>query len=150
MASSRLQEIISRGVVGRAEQTLTWVHKLAPQGMERVLGLRVGRAELAAALEDDEARVVLTVDCDLWCSGSGGTAVLRTRCQTVHGLPVKIRGPLLGEPDVRAELLSGPRSVGVRVENDAICIDFEAQVAVTVVAESRFVVEVYDLESTGA
>lgn len=145
MASSRLQEIISRGVVGQEEQTLTWVHQLAPGGMDRVLGVRMGRAEATATLEGEEARVVLTVDCDLWCAGGEGTAVLKTQSRAVHGVPVRIRGPMLGEPEVRAELLSGPRSTGVRVQDDSIHIDFEAQVAVTVIAESRFLVRVYEV-----
>ncbi|MFZ5827504.1 MAG: hypothetical protein ACOY94_24645 [Bacillota bacterium] len=144
MSDSRLQEIMIRAVVGRAERTLTWRHKLAASGIKQVLGVKVGKTALSVAMEENRPIAELTVDCDLWCSGEAGTKVLRTRCRCLQEVPVSLQGEVTGEAESELELVSGPRSTGIRVEGESIYIDFEATVHVEVTAQTRLWVRAYD------
>lgn len=146
MSDSRLQEIITRAVVGRAERTLTWCHKLVAEGMTHVLGVRVGRTTLTVEAEEGQPLVGLTVDCDLWCRNEEETKVIRTRCRTVHEVPVALRGEILGKSSTGVELVSGPRSTGVRVEGESIYIDVEATVQVEVSALTRLWIRTHDID----
>lgn len=144
MSDSRLQEIMIRAVVGRAERTLTWCHMLAASDMKQVLGVRIGKTALAVVTEESQPLAELTVDCDLWCSGEEGTKVLRTRSHCLQEVPVSLQGEVIGQEESRIELISGPRSTGVRVEGESIYIDFEATVQVEVTAQTRLWVRAYD------
>lgn len=149
MSDSRLQEIMIRAVVGRAERTLTWCHKLAASDAKQVLGVRVGKTAVAVVTEEGQPLAELTVDCDLWCSGGEGTKVIRTRCRCLQEVPVSLRGELLGEAESQIKLVGGPRSTGVRVEGESIYIDFEATVQVQVTALARLWVRAYEAELLG-
>lgn len=146
MSDSRLQEIMTRAVVGRAERTLTWCHKLPSNQMTQVLGVRVGRIGLSVKTEERQPVAELVVDCDLWCSDGERTKVLRTRCRCVQEVPITLRGEVLGDEEFHLELVGGPRSTGVRVEEEAIYVDFEAMVQVEATALARLWVKAYEFE----
>ncbi|MFZ5817796.1 MAG: hypothetical protein ACOY93_21290 [Bacillota bacterium] len=146
MSDSRLQEIMTRAVVGRAEQTLTWCHKLAASGMQQVLGVRVGKVTVGVEMEEGRPLAQLTADCDLWCSDGEETKVLHSRCRTVHEVPVSPRGEVLGDLQSQIQLVSGPRSTGVRVEGEWIYIDFEATVQVEMIALARLWVKAFEMD----
>ncbi len=143
MSDNRLQEIMTRAVVGRTERTLTWCHKLAASDMKQVLGVRVGRTNVSVKGEEGQPVAELMVDCDLWCADGKRTKVLRTRCRSVQEVPVKLRDNLIGEEGYAIELTGTPRSTGVRVDGDSIYVDFEATVQVEVIALARLCVKAY-------
>lgn len=153
MVDSRLQEIVVRAVVGRAERRLAWSHKIVTSDVSQVLGVRLGKAAVAVDMEDDRPHADLTVDCDLWCSSGTETGeetkVLRTRCRAIQEVAVPLRGEVLGDVQNLVELVSGPRSTGVAVEEDGVAIDFEAIVQVEVIAFTRLWVKSYEMDFSG-
>lgn len=76
MSESRLQEIVTRAVVGRAERRMTWSHTVPAEGVTGVYGVHV--TESTAAVKDKDGRPVVDVivDCDLWCGTNKNTKVI--------------------------------------------------------------------------
>lgn len=146
MSDSRLQEILTRAVVGRAEQSLTWCHKAAAGEMTQVLGVRVGKTAVAVKNQEGTPSAELMVECDLWCSDGEHTKVIRTRSRTVHAVPIALKGEVLGEESLQIALVTPPRSTGVRVEEGTIYADFTATVEVELSALTRLWIRVYDVE----
>jgi len=138
-----LLEIMTDAVVGRGEQTLTWCHKVAAPEVTQILGVRIGDVATAVRTDRGLPLAELTVDADLWVQSPSGTKVLRTRCRTVHEVPVSLRKTAQGEPSYELSLIGGPSTTGIRTEGDAVYVDFEAAVAVTATGPARYWVKAY-------
>jgi hypothetical protein len=148
VSDSQLQEIICRAVVGRAESTLTWSHTIPSYDARQVLGVRIGRTSATVQFKDGKALARLVMDCDLWCGGESDarTTVMRTRCRCDKEVPMKLKGDVVGDADCHIALVGGPRSTGVRVDNGAIVVDFEATASVEVIALTRLWIKPHELE----
>lgn len=146
MSDNRLQEIITRAVVGRGERTLTWCHKIGAEEVKQVLGVRINKTDVECETDEYQPLVELTVDCDLWCSNGSDTKVIHTRCRCLKEVPVRISGQVLGDLQSHVMVVSGPRSMGTRVEGDAIYIDFEATVQAEMIGLSRLWIASYEME----
>lgn len=138
-----LLEIMTDAVVGRGEHTLTWCHRVAAPEVTQILGVRIGNVATATRTEQGVPLAELTVDADLWVQSPAGTKVLRTRCRTVHEVPVSLRPSAQGEPIYEVSLVGGPRTTGIRTEGEAIYVDFEATAAVTARGPARYWVRAY-------
>lgn len=139
-----LLEIISEAVVGRGEVTLNWSHQVAAQDVSQVLGVRVGQASCTLRHEGNAPQADITLEADLWCLGSAGTAVLHTRSHTVQEASVALRGTLVSEPSYHLRLVGAPRATGVRVEGETIHVDFTATAEVEARALTRYWVRAED------
>lgn len=146
MSESRLQEIVTRAVVGRAERRMSWSHTVPAEGVTDVLGVRVTDWTVAVKEQDGYAVIDLLADCDLWCGNEKNTKVIRCTCR--HGERVEVRtvGRVLGETDLRARILGSPRATGVKVHGGQIAIAMDGEVAVEVTALARVWVKAYDME----
>ncbi|MDB4897587.1 MAG: conserved domain protein glutamate-rich [Firmicutes bacterium] len=67
MSDSRLQEIVTKAVVGRAERRMYWSHTVPAEGVTGVLGVHVTDSSIAVKEKDGRASVDVIVDLDLWC-----------------------------------------------------------------------------------
>jgi len=73
VSDSRLQEIVTKAVVGRAERRVSWGHSVPAEGVTAVLGVHVTNATVAVKDQDGRPMVDLLVDCDLWCQNGKNT-----------------------------------------------------------------------------
>lgn len=146
MSDSRLQEIVTRAVVGRAERRMTWSHTVPAEGVSGVLGVHVSDSTVAVKESDGRTVVDVIVDCDLWCGSSKSTKVLRCTCRNTETTKVRTAGTVLGEREVRGRLLGAPRATGVDVAGGKVTIHMEAEYVVEMSALARMWVKAYDLE----
>lgn len=146
MSDNRLQEIITRAVVGRTERTVSWCHRMASDDMTQVLGLHISKCDVDCETEEGQTLVQLLLHVDLWCSNGDETKVLRARSRSLQEVPIRLTNEILGDADSHVMLVSGPRSVGVRVEGDLLYIDFEATVQVEVHAVTRLWIASYEMD----
>lgn len=146
MSDSRLQEIVTRAVVGRAERRMTWSHTVPAEGVSGVLGVHVSDSTVAVKDSQGRAVVDMIVDCDLWCGSAKSTKVLRCTCRNTEAAEIKTVGQVLGERDVRARLTGAPRATGVDVTDGKVTIHMEAEYLVEMSALARMWVKAYDLE----
>lgn len=75
VSDSRLQEIVTKAVVGRAERRMTWSHTVPAEGVTSVLGVHVTGATVAVKDEGGHPMVDVLVDCDFWCAHQKHTKV---------------------------------------------------------------------------
>lgn len=77
MSANRLQEIVTKAVVGRAERRMSWSHTVPAEGITGVYGVRV--TDSAVGIKDNGGRPVvdMIVDCDLWVGTQKNTNVFR-------------------------------------------------------------------------
>lgn len=147
MSDSRVQEIVTKAVVGRAERRVTWGHTVPAEGVTSVLGVHVTNSTVSVSDEDGTPKVDLLVDCDLWCSGSKQTKVMRCTGRNSEAVQVHTMGKILGDRDMRATLLGPARATGVNVADGKITLRLEADVAVEMSALTRLWVKAYDFDS---
>lgn len=146
MSESRLQEIVTRAVVGRAERRMTWGHTVPAEGITDVLGVRVTDWTVSVKEQDGKAVVELVTDCDLWCGNRKQTRVMHCNSRHSEVFAVRTAGKVLGESNLRVRLGDAPRATGVKVENGQITISLEGEAAVEMSALARVWVKAYDLE----
>lgn len=146
MSDSRLQEIVSLAVVGRAERRIAWRHTLAAEDVKNVLGVRVSGSSLKVKDDDGQTAATVTVSLDLWCANDKETSVIRTKSSCTQSVPVKLVGRVMGGREARGVLLGGARSTGVKVEGGQIVLSLEADVALEITATARMWVRAYDME----
>jgi len=145
VSECRLQEIVTKAVVGRAERRVAWGHTVPAEGVTGVLGVHVTNSSIAIKEEDGRPTVDLTVDCDLWCGGNKNTKVIRCSCRNTEAVEVRTHGKVLGDRDWKA-VAGTARATGVSVEDGKVCLQLEADVAVEMSALTRLWVKAYDLE----
>lgn len=147
MSDSRLQEIVTQAVVGRAERRVTWGHTVPAEGVTGVLGVHVTNSTVALKDEGGSASVELMVDADLWVSTSKGTKVMRVTGRNSEAPSVRTFGRVLGDHDYKVSATGPARVTGVSVTDGQVTLQLEADYSVEMSALSRFWVRAYDLES---
>lgn len=145
MSESRLQEIVTKAVVGRAERRVAWGHTVPAEGVTGVLGVHVTNSIVAVKEEDGRPTVDLIVDCDLWCGGDKNTKVIRCSCRNTEVVEIRTHGKVLGDRDWKA-VAGTARATGVKVEDGKVSLQLEADVAVEMSALTRLWVKSYELE----
>ena len=75
MSDSRLQEIVTRAVVGRAERRMSWSHTVPAEGITGVFGVHVTDSTVGVKESNGRPVVDMIVDCDLWCGTQKNTNV---------------------------------------------------------------------------
>lgn len=146
MSDSRLQEIVTRAVVGRAERRMTWSHTVPAEGITDVLGVRVIDWTVSVKEHDGKAVVELVTDCDLWCGNRKQTKVMHCNGRHSESFAVRTTGRVLGESNLRVRLGEAPRATGVKVENGQISVSLEGEATVEMSALARVWVKAYDLD----
>lgn len=144
MAETKLQEIVTKAVVGRAERRVTWSHTHQAEGVTGVLGVHV--TDCTVALKGDGPTVELSVDCDLWCTGPKNTKVMRCTCKNSEAIEMRTWGKVLGDRDWKVTLLGDAEAVDVQVNDGKIALKLQANLAVEMSALTRLWVKSYDLE----
>jgi hypothetical protein len=146
VSESRLQEIVTRAVVGRAERRMTWSHTVPAESITDVLGVRVTDWTVSVKEHDGKAVVELVADCDLWCGNRKQTKVMHCNSRHSEVFAVRTSGKVLGESNLRVRLGEAPRATGVKVENGQISVSLEGEATVEMSALARVWVKAYDLE----
>lgn len=146
MSDSRLQEIVTRAVVGRAERRVAWGHTVPAEGITGVLGVHVTDSQVSVKESGSPTVVEVTVDCDLWCGNPKNTRVLRCTSRHTANMNIRTVGQLLGEAEVRGAMIGTARATGVQIGSGEITLNLEADIAVEMNALSRIWVKAYDLE----
>ena len=146
MSDSRLQEIVTKAVVGRAERRMSWSHTVPAEGITGVYGVHVTDSTVAVKATEERPVVDVIVDCDLWCGTSKHTKVMRCTCRGTESVSMRTHGQILGETDLSVRLAGPVRATGVSVADGQITLSLEADVIVEMSALSRMWVRAYDLE----
>lgn len=146
MSDSRLQEIVTKAVVGRAERRMSWSHTVPAEGITGVYGVHVTDSTVAVKATEENPVVDVIVDCDLWCGTSKHTKVMRCTCRGTESVLLRTVGQILGDTDLTVRLVGPVRATGVSVSDDQITLSLEADVIVEMSALSRMWVRAYDLE----
>jgi hypothetical protein len=146
VSDSRLQEIVTKAVVGRAERRMSWSHTVPAEGITGVYGVHVTDATVAVKESDGKPLVDVIVDCDLWCGTIKHTKVMRCTCRGTETVGVRTVGQVIGDSDMSVRLSGPVRATGVSVADGQITLSLEADVIVEVSALSRMWVKAYDLE----
>ena len=146
MSDSRLQEIVTRAVVGRAERRMCWKHTVPAEGVTGVFGVHVTDAAVAVKESDGRPVVDLIVDCDLWCGTAKNTKVLRCTCRNTESVDIRKVGQVLGESVLNVRALGPARATGVDAGDGQITVALEADVLVEMSALARMWVKAYSLE----
>lgn len=146
MSDSRVQEIVTKAVVGRTERRVIWGHTVPAEGVTGVLGVHVTNTAASVKDEDGMPVVDLMVDCDLWCASAKQTRVLRCTCRNADKVQLHTMGKILGDQDMRASVTGPARATGVSVADGKITLQLEADVAVEMSALTRLWVKAYEID----
>lgn len=145
MSDIRLQEIVTRAVVGRGDRRVVWSYTAPFEEADHVLGVHVGQVQLSVEDGDEEATLQVSATCDLWCSSGDETRV--HRLAITHREPVKVRlnARVVGETETRANLVRGVRCLQAEVKDGQLKMKMEAEAGIEVIGLARFWVKAYDL-----
>ena len=144
VSNSRLQEIITKAVVGRAGRRIAWGHSLAADGITNVLGVHV--SDTTVNVKDQSGRPVieLIAQCELWCSDGKGTRVMSTQISCEEEINLQVEGEVLGDSTVRVGLVGEARSTAVSVAEGVVMLSLEADMAVEMTALTRMWIQAYE------
>lgn len=145
MSDVRLQEIVTRAVVGRCDRRVVWSHGAAAEGVLSVLGVQVNSANLVVEDRKGEASLRLSVTCDLWCATGEQTRVQRLVCTYSEPATVPVTARVVGETETSAELIRGVRCTRAEVREGQVEVTLEANVALEMTGLARFWIKTYDL-----
>lgn len=145
MSDSRLQEIVTKAVVGRAERRINWTHAVPAEGVTGVLGVHVTNCAVAVT-EADGSEVQVLAEIDLWCAGGNSTKVIRCTARHPEAVVMQTLGPALGEPEFSARLVGSVEATGVSVGEDQITVNLAATVLLEMSAVTRLWVRSYNIE----
>lgn len=146
MSEGRLQEIVTKAVVGRAERQVKWTQTVPADGVTGVYGVHVTGFEIEVELVDGRPVVNCTVQADLWCGTSGTTKILRVQAEHTEGVHVRTHGKILGQREIRARLVGPARVTGVDVQNGAIHLGLVLELVVELSGTTRLAVRAFDLD----
>jgi len=144
VSDSRLQEIFTKAVVGRAEHRMTWSHTVPAEGVTAVLGVHVSDC-VVAVREGEAPQVQVLAEIDLWCADSRTTKVIRVSARHPETVTMNPVGPVLGQAEYSARLLGPVEATGVTVGPGGITLDLTARVLVEMSAVTRLWVKSYAL-----
>lgn len=144
MSDIRLQEIVTRTVVGRGDRRVVWSYSAPAEGADSVLGVHVSNVCVEVE-EDCERAVRLQATCDLWCAIGDETRVHRVVC--IHHEPVEVEmtARVIGETVAQATLMRGARCIQADVQEDQLTMTLEATIALEVIGLARLWIKTYDL-----
>lgn len=143
MSEVRLQEIVTRSVLGRGERRVVWSHDAPGEGAESVLGVHVTRYSAEVEQGEGQGRLRLECSCDLWCSFGEETRVQRVTSVCHEPVELPLNAEPLGEVEVTARLVQPPRCVEAQVRDGRLCLSLEARVALEAVGMARLIVRAY-------
>jgi hypothetical protein len=146
VSEGRLQEIVTKAVVGRAERRVSWTHTVPADGVTGVFGVHVTGYELEVEMVDGRPVVTIAVDADLWVGTGGLTKILRIHGEQTEGVNVRTVGKVLGQREIRARLVGPARATGVDVQNGTVHLNLDAELVVEMSATARLMVRAFDLK----
>lgn len=146
MSEGRLQEIVTKAVVGRAERQVKWTHTVPADGVTGVYGVHVTGYEIEVELADGRPVVNCTVQADLWCGTGGATKIMRVQAEHTEGVNVRTVGKILGQREIRARLVGPAKVTGVDVQNGAIHLGLVADLVVELSGTTRLAVRAFDVD----
>lgn len=146
MSEGRLQEIVTKAVVGRAERQVKWTQTVPADGVTGVYGVHVTGSEIDVELADGRPVVTCTVQADLWCATGGATKIIRAHAEHTEGVNIRTAGQILGQREIRARLVGPAKATGVDVQNGAIRLALTADLVMEMSATTRLAVRAYDVE----
>lgn len=147
MSDIRLQEIVTRAVVGRGDHRVVWSHAVPAEGADNVLGVHVSKFSLSVEDGDGAAIVQVSATCDLWCTSGVESRV--HRLTSTHREPAQVRmtARIVGETELTASLARGVRCIQAEVQDGQLSLTLEADVVLEVSGMARFWVKAYDLSN---
>lgn len=146
MSEGRLQEIVTKAVVGRAERQVKWTQTVPADGVTGVYGVHVTGYEIEVELVDGRPVVNCTVQADLWCGTGGATKIMRVQADHTEGVTVRTVGRVLGQREIRARLVGPAKVTGVEVQNGTIHLGLVAELVVELSGTTRLAVRAFDVE----
>ncbi|HLO02713.1 MAG TPA: hypothetical protein VK191_06365 [Symbiobacteriaceae bacterium] len=146
MSEGRLQEIVTKAVVGRAERQVKWTQTVPADGVTGVYGVHVTGYEIEVELVDGRPVVNCAVQADLWCGTGGATKIMRIHAEHTEGVNVRTVGKVLGQREIRARLVTPAKVTGVDVQNGAIQLGLVADVVLELSGTTRLAVRAFDVE----
>ncbi|MEW8977990.1 MAG: hypothetical protein AB2385_06250 [Symbiobacterium sp.] len=149
MSSIRLQEIMTRAVVGRTDRRVVWSHSAPAEGVECVLGVHVSNTSLAVEPGAQGPEVKLTALCDVWCDTGNGTRVERLTCTHTEPAAVPVVAQVVGEVETCGRLVGGVRCTSAEVRSGRIEVTLESHIALEATGRARIWVKAYDLLANG-
>jgi hypothetical protein len=146
VSEGRLQEIVTKAVVGRAERQVKWTQTVPADGVTGVYGVHVTGYEIEVELADGRPIVTLSVEADLWCGTGGSTKILRVFAEHTEGVNVRTMGKVLGSREIRARLVGPVKATGVDVQNGTIRLGLEAGLVLEMSGTTRLSVRAFEVE----
>lgn len=146
MSEGRLQEIVTKAVVGRAERQVKWTQTVPADGVTGVYGVHVTGYEIEVELVDGRPVVNSIVQADLWCGTGGATKILRVQAEHTEGVNVRTVGKILGQREIRARLVGPARVTGVDVQNGAVDLGLAVDLVVELSGTTRIAVRAFDVD----
>lgn len=150
MSSIRLQEIITRAVVGRCDRRVVWTHTAPADGAECVLGVHVSSPQLTVEGGPGGPQVRLVAVCEVWCAAGDETRVERITCTHTEPADVPLVAQVVGETQTAGRLLRGARCLEAEVRDGLFHLTVETHIALEAVGMARLWVKAFDLREDGA
>jgi len=145
LSSIRLQEIMTRAVVGRCDRRVVWTHTAPADGADCVLGVHVSSPELTVEQDAAGHQVHLSAVCEVWCSAGDETRVERIVCTHTEPANVPLVARVVGETETTGRLLRGARCLEAEVREGLFHLTLEMHIALEAVGVARLWVKAFDL-----
>lgn len=146
MSSIRLQEILTRAVVGRCDRRVVWTQTAPADGADCVLGVHVSQPQLHLEEGPSGPQVALSAVCEVWCSTGDETRVERIACAHTEPADVPLVARVVGETETTGRLLRGARCLEAEVREGLFHLTLEMHIALEAVGVARLWVKAFDLE----
>jgi hypothetical protein len=146
VSEGRLQEIVTKAVVGRAERQVKWTQMVPADGVTGVYGVHVTGYEIEVEVAEGRPIVTLSVEADLWCGTGGATKILRVFGEHTEAVNIRTIGKVLGGREIRARLVGPAKATGVDVQNGMIRLGLEAGLVLEMSGTTRLSVRAYEVE----
>jgi len=149
LSSIRLQEIVTRAVVGRCDHRVVWSRSAPAKDAECVLGVHVSSTDVTVEPGPEGPEVRLTAVCEVWCGTADGTRVERLSCTHAEPANVPLVAQVVGEVETTGRLIGGVRCIEAEVRDGLIQVTLESRIALEVTGRARLWVKAYDLLADG-
>lgn len=145
MSSIRLQEIVTRAVVGRCDRRVVWSRSAPAADADCVLGVHVSSTDVTVEPGPEGPEVRLTAVCEVWCGTGDNTRVERLTCTHTEPANVPLVARVVGEVETTGRLVGGVRCVEAEVRDGLIQVTLESRIALEATGRARLWVKAYDL-----
>ncbi|MBP2017829.1 hypothetical protein J2Z79_001214 [Symbiobacterium terraclitae] len=149
MSSIRLQEIVTRAVVGRCDRRVVWSRSAPAEDADCVLGVHVSSTAVTVEPGAEGPEVHLTAVCEVWCGTADRTRVERLTCTHAEPANVPLIAQVVGDVETTCKLVGGVRCVEAEVRDGLIQVTLESRIALEAVGRARLWVKAYDLLTDG-